>query len=77
MGAYTHHTPGSRCTTQGCPVEGTVEGALTDAMRTKPAATITVASLMERPADKLSLEDLPMLRGNDSRLTLAARLCKQ
>jgi invasion protein IalB len=43
-GAYTTTLPVSRCTTQGCLVEGTVEGALIDAMKTKPAATITVAT---------------------------------
>jgi invasion protein IalB len=43
-GAYTTTLPVSRCTTQGCLVEGTVEGALIDAMKTRPAATITVAT---------------------------------
>jgi invasion protein IalB len=43
-GAYTTIMPASRCTTQGCLVEGAVESAMIAAMKTKPAATITVAT---------------------------------
>jgi invasion protein IalB len=43
-GAYSTTLPVSRCTTQGCLVEGPIESALIDAMKTKLAATITVAT---------------------------------
>lgn len=43
-GAYSTTMPASRCTPQGCLVEGNVEGAMIEAMKTKPAATIAVAT---------------------------------
>jgi invasion protein IalB len=43
-GAYTTTMAASRCTSQGCLAEGNVEPALIEAMKTRPAATITVAT---------------------------------
>jgi invasion protein IalB len=43
-GAYNTMMTSSRCTSQGCLAEGNVEPALIDAMKTRPAATVTVAT---------------------------------
>ncbi|MBB3458619.1 invasion protein IalB [Rhizobium sp. BK313] len=43
-GAYTATMAVSRCTSQGCLIETNVDSALLDAMKTKPAATVTVTT---------------------------------
>ncbi|WP_425516092.1 invasion associated locus B family protein [Rhizobium leucaenae] len=50
----------SRCTLQGCLVETNVENALLDAMKTKPAATVTVTTPDGKNIPiKLSLDGFP------------------
>lgn len=55
-GAYSTTIPVSRCTPQGCLVEGNIEDAMIEAMKTKPAATITVAT----PDNKVIPIKLPL-----------------
>ena len=44
-GAYSTTMPASRCTPQGCIVEGSVDAAMVEAMKLKSVATITVTTM--------------------------------
>lgn len=44
-GAYSTTMPASRCTPQGCLVEGNVDAAMIEAMKVKASATIRVATV--------------------------------
>ncbi len=59
-GAYSTTMALSRCTSQGCLVEGNVEDAMLDAMKTKPVATVIVATPDGKNVPiKLSLDGFP------------------